>query len=249
MPAEDQRCSECGSLMDFRLGLYECQQCGHTEEPPPPEPEPERTRHGPGFRREPWQRPGAPGGAAEAPPSRAAPPGTFYSYAPAPGATLHDPSQPALAPASEYPTLQIEKHIFFGLQVLGVLGSLVLVVLGATLDPYGFQRTDQYMMMVQVFWSALASVFIYWLALYGRLLWVKYCCCAFMAFVITCGIVGFMMVLGVIGQLPLGYDLTAGFLGGALGISLTVLQLAYLMWFVWILWRDIQVLQGKQRVG
>ena len=130
-----------------------------------------------------------------------------------------------------------------------MLVTLGLVVLGATLDPYGFQRTDDFVMMVQVFWAALASVFVYWLALYGRLLWVKYCCCVFMVFTIACGIAGFLMVLGVVEQLPLGYDLTAGVLGGAIGISLTVLQLAYLLWFVWILWRDIQVLQGKQRVG
>jgi len=56
--SEVNKCPECGEEMLLRLGMLECQDCGHQMEPPVEEPEEEEDDEGrPLVRRESWQLP------------------------------------------------------------------------------------------------------------------------------------------------------------------------------------------------
>jgi len=52
MDTQAKTCPKCSSVMDYRLGVYDCPQCGHTEAKPSEQQQ--RNTAGPGFRKESW---------------------------------------------------------------------------------------------------------------------------------------------------------------------------------------------------
>ena len=140
---QDKPCPQCGAAMSFRLGEFECASCGHTESAEQPR---EERGSGPGFRKEQWgggsssSSAGSHGnyslpeqyqGSPVAPPPP--PPGSaFYGHQQAYGS----PYESAPPPSSG--SLDLEKKIYFGLQVASTLiAILVLLAAGPVLQSMG----------------------------------------------------------------------------------------------------------------
>ena len=57
MSTQKKTCPKCSSVMDYRLGVYDCPQCGHHEAKQIEIDPRERRASGPGFKREqPWDK-------------------------------------------------------------------------------------------------------------------------------------------------------------------------------------------------
>lgn len=232
MLTEEKQCPQCGGPMDLRLGIYECRQCGHEVERPPPESAAVGPSHGPGFRREAWHR-AAPGRSAQIPPPPA--PGTVYSPGQSPFADLgasvsgHDP----------YPTLHREKIVLFSIHaaiwlLLFITCIIAFSMLGATV-PGMFPSAALIFVILAI--EAVIYLGFYWLVLFLPQLWVKYTCggCFLVAAVLS--IPGCLNLMSTTGGFDPFLDLVM--------MLVVILQFLLNFWLLWILWRDIQVLQGR----
>ena len=235
--AEEKFCPQCNTKMDYRLGVYECPSCGHTEERAAT-PAAEQKASGPGFRPEPWQ---------QAQQQRASGP------VPAPGSIQAPSMAPLAGPAggtgdyyNPYPTLYTEKIVFFSLQVIGwvVNGIMVLVFSSmlSTMGPGTGAGADLgvgtgAIILLAVIMGAI-SLGLWYLVLFTEQLWAKYCC-------------GGCLVLLVLISIPSIFvsnqemsGIAAPGMGSYQMISTGVSVLLWI-WVLWILWRDIQVVKGQ----
>jgi len=229
MTEKQKSCPQCGSDMDYRLGMFECPQCGHEEEDKVlAAPAAEAT--GPGFRRESWQR-SAPPRPGQVPPPQSV--GTIYTPGAAPPAGLYSAEPSSYNP---YPSLQVEKVIYLSLTVAGWLLTLIILIAASSALP-SIPEVGISMGAV-IFGFAIAgliSVGLIWFVLFGDQVWAKYCCGGCMLFSMVTSVPGFFASAPSDFQVP-------GM--GAFKVMYLALVLAFDLWFLSILWRDVQRLQG-----
>jgi hypothetical protein len=282
--------------MNFRLGEYQCSSCDYSEVPAPPKPE--STRGESISRRQPWQPTvgsNLPSGGRQytgAPqpwqptPREAAPP-SAYGGMTEPVAPLTPQPSMFAAPSWEAlpyvptqvktversPSLQVEKHICFGLYVLCVAITVAFIVFlmglanspsfgpemgqafqhagssapgEAAAPPVSGEEMRAVMGFVMIFWvmACLAGVLLNWWAFYGTTIWAKWCCMGCIGVGILICIAGMFQVFAASMLLTQGSLPMPGPARGFLFI-LVVVNLAYQVWAISILYRDVQELQYR----
>ncbi len=247
MPSQQQEppCPQCGAAMSFRLGEFECESCGYIEPVVKPQ---EQRGTGPGFRREQWGGgtafPSSHGGGNYSLPGQyqgtpAAPP------PPPPGSTFYGQNNIYGSPYESAPppntgSLDIEKKIYFGLQVASNLFLAVMLIIGA-----GFASSAAGMrelaeldvppgvipgIVVIVVIAQFLGLALSWFVLFSDQTWIKWTCGG-------CTALSLLFVL--IGM----FAPVASAIEGGSNIFSGIIQLALSGWFLSILWRDIQRLQ------
>jgi len=229
MAEQHKACPQCGSEMSFRLGVYECPRCGHEEEDKVLAA-PAAEAHGPGFRREQWQR-SAPPAPGQVPPP---PTGTIYTPGAAPPPGLYQEPASSYEP---YPSLHIEKTIYFSLTVIGwVVLLFVMIAASSAISSMPSPGFSMGPVIFGIILGGLISVGVMWFVLFGDQIWAKYCCggCVMLSMVTS--------LPGMFAATPSEFDVP-----GLAGFKLLYfgLVLASDLWFLWILWRDVQRLQGR----
>ena len=226
MTERTKECPRCGGAMSFRLGEYQCNSCDYREPPAPSKPE--STRRESVSRRTPWlptigsnlpsgrqytgdlqpakpspreaAPPSAYGGMDERPAQQPPPPRGFA--APSWEAVPFTPTRVRTVVRSK--TLQIEKHVCYGLCVLNVvlalaaIGFLMKLLSNPAFGP-ALQRAlgeagasapggvaapltggdlQEVMGAAMVFCVVvgLVGVLLNWWAFYGTTIWAKWCC-------------------------------------------------------------------------
>jgi hypothetical protein len=201
--------------MDYRLGEYECPQCGKTaarevrEETVQPS--------GPGFRREAWHRPQAAPGAERAVTPEAR---QDLEVTPVVESTGHRVSG-----------LELEKRVYFGIALvvaaIGVLESAV----GAVLHGGGFGW-----LLGSIFWEAVV-LFLLAYVLFSGETWIKGCCAALVVLELLSMIGVAYFTIPYLSQ-AVG---TAGVLPGFITLPFWIgfaIHAAWNGWLLSILWRD-----------
>lgn len=221
--AEPRNCPKCGTQMNFRLGEYECPQCGHYEAQIKEAQQRDETS-GPGFK-QPWQPGGTRPGAVVPPPPAS---GTIFQ----PGQQIRTgPGGSTViggAPQFElYPSLNMEMGIYFGLHVAVTVA--IIIVAFAFGGMFAGLSSSFNMSAIHALLGFLVLVFlvrlsVIWFVLYGSVIWVKWCC-------------GGCTLIGILGAIPsiLAVGTTAhdSPLVGLADVALSI-------WFLTIVYRDIQ---------
>lgn len=222
MSDKSRSCPKCHTAMDFRLGEFNCPNCGHTELAA--QPKQERQSSGPGIRGEQqW------GGGQAIPPSVPPPPDT-------PGVTWGQPRSGAhLEPSAQFSpqggsvdSLIIEKYIYFAIHLVAGIIFTIMAAFGiANFMPFpGGTLTA---VIVGLIFAEAIQLGIIWFVLFGSAIWSKWCCGG-------CAVIG---VLGGLGT-ALGISNAAQASSGPGDAIIGTLQLAMNIWLITILWRDIQ---------
>jgi hypothetical protein len=250
MVGQTKHCPQCGSTMQFRLGEQECPSCGHVETAPPAPAvvEQEKPQDWGGIKR---------AKLLNVPPTTAPPPSSVLNRDPSElygqggsyGGSLYGAAD-SPAPA-ENSSLQMEKHIYFGLQVAGSLLTIIaLIAAGSMLSALdgmpdrgalGFASGGVFIASTII--GSLIGVLLMWFVLYGTVIWVKWTCLGCVGLSTIFALIGFFMPtadLSIYDQL--GSAMGLGFT--TFGILVRIFQLAFLGWFISILYRDIMRLQA-----
>lgn len=225
MSDQSRSCPKCHEAMDFRLGEFDCPNCGHTESAAKPKAQSKGS--GPGFRSE--QQWGGSTGKPNVPP-RVAPPATGTVYSPEESHTFGKEESRSPKPHS---SLQTEKHVYFGITVLG---SLVNVLSSTFSHGLGWSVMG---ILENLFWAfiglaVLAFVF------FGSELWAKQCCMWWTVFQIVLVLGSFIFVSSLLNRAQIGGFPGAGLLGSGLAIYAAAISIAWEAWLIWILYRDSQ---------
>ena len=228
MSSKDRNCPQCRAAMDFRLGQFECPSCGHTELIE--QPTQEEKSSGPGFKRE--QQWGGSGGRTNVPPGVAPPPaaGTVFS-----SESSHTFGREDSTPPKYHSSLQTEKHIYFGLNVLGHLVNIGGV--GSSMGQDGAAAG-----FGVVFTGAIVGNLLLAYVLYGSELWPKQCCMGCTGF----QVLAYLGSLFFIGTLQRDINALNQFedlmLAGGFAFLFVFIGVATSAWLIWILYRDAQYL-------
>jgi hypothetical protein len=236
MAEKQKACPQCGSEMSFRLGAYECPQCGHAEEDRAVVSPPVKSS-GPGFRREAWHRPATPGPGQQPPPEST---GTMFTPGAAPPPGLYG-GYGDVATTGMYPTLETEKKVLFGLQAgCGVLGIILSLVGGIAAQAGGA-------VLLNLIFDVVAfgiGIWLLWYVLFESPLWLKRACCASQGCSFAIVIFALFMAtspaaLDMLQISQLNYSLYV------LAVWIVLLpQLLWNGWIMFILYRDIQQMRG-----
>lgn len=241
MAAKTKTCPQCGTMMDFRLGTFECPQCGHTEEGEKPPEAKGAASTGPGFRKEAWHRSATPttGQPGQVPPPQSA--GTIYTPGAAPPPGLYGGYE-STATASKYPTLETEKKIVFGIQAGCSAIEIILILIAGIAAEAGGAAALNFIGNLIGFGI---GIWILWYVLFEAQLWMKRACCAWQG----CSLIGVIILmlmattpsaLNMLQVNPLDHNLYV------IGIWLVLLpQMLWIGWIMFILWRDIQEATGR----
>jgi hypothetical protein len=231
MAEKTKNCPQCGTSMDFRLGVYECPQCGHEEED---KAQPEATAaatSGPGFRKEAWRRPESASQPGQVPPPQSI--GTIYTPGAAPPPGLYSEPSRSREPNS---SLHTEKVVYFSLQAIGFVLLYILVAFALTM--LGPVPDVDFNLGLGIFFSIITNLIymgLLWFVLFGDQVWAKYCCggCVLLSLLIS--------VPGMFVSAPTGYNAPGM---GVFQIVYILLLIAFNLWFLSILYRDVQQLKG-----
>lgn len=277
MSEKTKPCPQCGGVMHFRLGEFQCAACDYHETAAQPKTE-ERPAAG-NQRRESWQAAigsTLPGGKQYSgqplPPS--SPPTSSNQPAPIAGSYTDPPQPPAPGalfggssweriPASAAPlrdmhsTLEMEKRVYFVIYVSMQALTLIVVAImfamtrgllqvsGAGMPttpgvPSLAQLNAAMPMLLGIYIvSLLIAVGVVWWALFGSETWVKWCCmgCVGIGLVSSLFNIG-QSLTGMAAFSQLGVPITGAL--QALFLTTFILSLAWQVWFVSILYRDVQ---------
>jgi hypothetical protein len=214
--AEAKNCPQCGSTMNFRLGTYECPQCGHSGTGPPAGEAPAAAGRV-GQRRESWQ-PDQPlrGTPAAAPPE----------------ARQELEIDPLARPVGERPSgLELEKRIYFGITaaitIVGALGSIFSSITGGGSLPW---------LLSSLFWDAV-GLFLLAYVLFSGEAWARGCCAVLVALELIALIGGAFITIPFISAAFGVSWLVPAFLALPFWGAVAV-EAAWYGWLLSILWRD-----------
>jgi hypothetical protein len=246
--------------MSFRLGEYECASCGQRLAAVPPE----ESRQPTFGQSSSGQRSAAPGrfqnssgtvlgrdastyGGGGWTPGQAPPPpapGSAYSLGGVPPSTLYGTGREDSSPGSS--SLAIEKHIYFGIQVVSTLLSLFVMpsMMEQMLSAAGGPA------MPGVATAGIASGIIGSIiglgliafVLYGEQIWAKWCCGVVMVLGLLGGIGNLLVMMG---NENLSFTMFSSGISGGMLFLVFLPGLLMNLWLLWILWRDIQEQQGS----
>ena len=225
MSDKSRSCPKCQAAMDFRLGEFDCPNCGHSESAA--QPKAERKGSGPGFRSEQqW------GGGQAIPPSAPPPPTTGTVYSPE---VSHSFGSEETALPKYHSSLQTEKHVYLALAVLGSLSS----AFGST---SGLGLGGGAMAFGGSIFSSLIGLFVLAFVLYGSELWAKNCCMYWTAFQAVLTILGSFFLHSFITQSGSTLGQGSGLHAGLVIFFGVLIGLASMAWLIWILYRDSKYL-------
>jgi len=223
--------------MAYRLGEFECLQCGHSE----PAVSAAAKRGEP---------PADYGGVKRArlivPPPSYAPPASQSRFDASSLPSTHGMTwteyQSDVPEAAVSDPLRTEKLAYIGLQTLLVILSGVSALSPSTGDAPAAISPGVEMLLTMVLTLALN-----WLVLFGTTIWLKWACAGCVSLQVLGGVIGLLIIMplltGAIGVGGAGNPALVGF-AASLIIGIYAAALAINVWFVSILWRDIQRLQG-----
>ena len=240
MAEKTKRCTACGGDMHLRLGIYECAQCGLTEEvqaAPPP------ATHGPGLKRpQPWQ--------SQSSGTSSGSGGTIYGQSGYGGPAPPPEHVPAfLAPPEgiydtperrvETDNLDTEKKVFFGILVLIALAYPLMMLAIPAMAGINVPIMLGGNMFIGALFRAAVQLALYALALFYGVVWIKYTC-------MGCQVIG-VLVIGWGLVFILGHPMPSE-IPSALSFLVTIIivgQILLNLWLISILYRDAQRLQGN----
>ena len=210
--AEPRSCPKCDTLMEYRLGEYECRSCGHTESgvlavsgvPSG------RTTSGPGLLIPPPPPPGAPAPGM---------PGSYF------GNQTKDTFDPFGGGGAGFGSLESEKNLFIYINA-GIYGLICLAVLVSVFAV----GPEMLLVLVMLLIGAAIQIGILFFILKSDQMWAKYCCMGCMG----------LRLLGVLFTLMAPQAaMAATEVPGALEVVLQAITILFDVWFFTILWRDV----------
>jgi hypothetical protein len=217
-------CPQCGGVMAYRLGEYQCSQCDHVEAAVIANPV--QAARLPAAAE--WRKPreDAPGGGSS----------------PVPGAFMQEDYGRMSTGSAKFdpaPTLNTEKLIFFGVFVARALLSIAV----SAANPHSGETGLAAMGPGGAVIGELVSLVLLAVVLYIPFVPLKWCCAGYSCLMGVMGVAGLFFgalllpVLGVMGSgsPPAG----SGFIT-FLAMIAGILQTAVYLWFASILYRDMQ---------
>ncbi|MBN2082759.1 hypothetical protein JW859_11225 [bacterium] len=232
--ADERFCPQCNVKMDYRLGVYECPGCGHTEERVV-KPAEERSPSGPGFRKEAWHQPAH----LNQPSTGQVPsPNQLYSPGQAPSAQQSGYA----ADSGKYPTLGTEKKILFGIQAgCALLQIITVLVIGMMASVAGDLAPN----LVGEILGAIIGLGVLWYVLFNAEVWMKRACIGCQG----CNLIGGVFILLFAASPSILQALNISTYDHNLYIMILWIviapQLIWNSWIIYILWRDIEVIEGR----
>ena len=221
-------CPNCGSTMDYRLGMYECPNCGHSEEKSIAGPEASQAKpSGPGFQQQQWG-----GGSGQVPP-----PGTLHSpsSAPPPGleARMSSLGQGGIGGGgggtSGFGDLNWEKRTYFMISAI-IIGVGVLLCLGGCMMA-GTELAPAFGVLI---FGLLINLGFTWFILFSASSCFKWPCMILAAI---------QVISSLFSIFSLPATLSDDAMTGGMKIAAVIgwfVGLAFNAWFVSILYRDLQ---------
>ena len=210
--------------MSFRLGEFECSQCGYSQ--PVEQPTEEHTVSGPGFRKEQWQREQPPAGLTQAPP-----PPSERAYG---GFT---PSATVRGRANFSPTGNTEKMILLG---VFLVKAIVNVMVATTVDDPDLPGT--YIVGAQIL-GELFNLGIIIAVFYIPWIWSKWCCATY-----TCAVGALSLGSLLLSAFFLPFVAMLVPTGGLTVFAawlVRILNAGVYLWVASVLFRDIHQIQAE----
>jgi len=224
--AENRNCPECNTMMEYRLGMYECPSCAHTEERTA-KPAEEHQPSGPGFRREKWQKPAQ---AAPAVGSGTSPEAKYDMSL--------DLDEETSQPRAPLTRLDWEKRIYFWLSVtvgsVSLINDLILVVHAMGIE--GIWCKEVLCLRVGPFFF---GVFLLAFVLFSGEMWAKGCCALLIIIQILSSFAAVFVVIPYIGRFASGTHFAPTFFSLPWIVG-WLIDMAWGLWLLWILYRDYQ---------
>lgn len=247
MGEKQQFCQRCGTRMAYRLGEFECPQCGFVlSEQVQAKAVAEPAMDFGGVKRArlliPPAAPGAKPPVLPEPRLYNDPTGYNTSaYGPGPMASH------SLYTAEPLPrdSLWMEKAIYFWLQVAGYVLMLLLLIFASTLVANMNLPGQDLSPGASVAWFLFGggvNIVLLWVVFFGDQMWAKWCCAGCTGIAVIGGVIQLFMVIGgsaVIfeSSAPSGFEI--GFVA-----MYVLVSVAMQAWLLSIVWRDIQRLQS-----
>ena len=226
MSDKSRSCPKCKAAMDFRLGQFDCPNCGHTELAEQPQAQPRTS--GPGFQ----------------PLLSGDPTGSTANAGALAGGTLYDQNASLTGPgAARKDSLDREKSGFFWIIVGAEVLPLPLMLLAGLAD------TDGSMLLVALIYAVVIAIrlsIMHWVIM-GDSVWVK-CVVIVINAIWVLVLAAFLVSLTQEDTYSIsaaGYSLDAVQASGyaVFAGGYVVLSIAWIGWFISILWRDIRSLK------
>ncbi len=209
---DTRNCPKCDTLMDYRLGEYECPSCGHTESGAQavsgvPSG---RSTSGPGLIAPPPPPPGAPAPGM---------PGSYF------GGQTSNTFDPFGGGGAGFSSLESEKNLFIYINA-GIYG---LICLGCLFAVFAV-GPEMLIALVAVLVGAAIQIGILIFILKSDQMWAKYCCM---------GCMGLRLIGVLFTLLAPQAALAATEVPSALEVVLQSVTILFDIWFFTILWRDV----------
>lgn len=243
MAVQAMACPDCGTRMDYRLGVFTCPKCGREIEAPRPGKQEKRWS----VRQEPWEQKqykeqlkkaqahsAEPGGSAALP--RATQVLGMYG----------DQRRPAIKEFEGYGKLMLEKHLYF-FCLLGILGLAIYFLATGKLPTYSwFHRFRPEYFLFMMGWGGIIYLFFMWVIIYRQFEGLKWLLMSIQAVLIVHMLLSYIhLMIGI--RYDFMEDLNHHIFhleNGQENIYLAIMVLN--LWFVSILWRDVRRLRQHE---
>ena len=211
----DKHCPDCDVAMEYRLGTFECPQCGRQFSKE--DMAAKAATSGPGFRREEWQRG----------------PDSVKRTAPGEPSLYDVPEEERENQPRPVTGLDIEKKVFFGIAAtltgLSILGSVLGLFTGGNVS----------MLLTDVFWE-LVYIFALSYVLFAGEAWAKGVCAVLLIIDLVIMIGSSFFVLSFLAGMSGSTSIIPLFFHMPVWIHY-IISFAWSGWLLWILFRDNQI--------
>jgi len=235
--------------MQYRLGEYECPQCRHSEPAVVAAPKDDKPTDYGGIKRARLLLPAGQAGEPAQPASTLATAATHgvgtYTRGGVPPEGLYgyvEPETLKRKPVNE--ALTAEKHIYFSVMVIVLLAPALYYMFRIYFIPDYYLNIPKLVYLAGILLTACVPLGFAWLALYSPFHFVKW------AFIGLCSLWMLLVIVSLIivaGRPGLWQEMayrTGGLLPTLVVVGVLV-QFGWTMWFVSILYRDIQFLEAN----